>query len=97
MPPTRGNGKICYIEIPANDARRSADFYSKVFGWNVRVRGDGHLATARRLAVHPSTLKYRLGRIREILDVDIADADVRFNVELAVRLADGMRRMAGPG
>ena len=44
MPPTRGNGKICYVEIPANDARRSADFYSKVFGWNVRVRGDGHLA-----------------------------------------------------
>ncbi|MGD9525325.1 PucR family transcriptional regulator [Pseudonocardia sp.] len=63
----------------------------------VYLRGDGHLATARRLAVHPSTLKYRLGRIREILDVDIADADVRFNVELAVRLADGMRRIAGPG
>ncbi|HET9371066.1 MAG TPA: VOC family protein [Vicinamibacterales bacterium] len=44
MPPTTGNGKICYIEIPANDARRSGDFYSKVFGWNMRVRRDGHLA-----------------------------------------------------
>jgi hypothetical protein len=44
MPPTTANGKICYIEIPATDIQRSADFYSKVFGWNVRKRGDGHLA-----------------------------------------------------
>jgi predicted enzyme related to lactoylglutathione lyase len=44
MPPTRKNGKICYIEIPAVDIPRSADFYSKVFGWRTRQRGDGHLA-----------------------------------------------------
>jgi predicted enzyme related to lactoylglutathione lyase len=44
MPPTLGNGKICYIEIPAADVRRSAAFYQKVFGWQTRQRGDGHLA-----------------------------------------------------
>ncbi|MBZ5628844.1 MAG: VOC family protein [Acidobacteriia bacterium] len=44
MPPTYGNGKICYIEIPATDIARSADFYKKVFGWNVRQRGDGSTA-----------------------------------------------------
>ena len=44
MPPTLGNGKVCYIEIPAKDVRRSADFYEKVFGWQIRQRGDGHLA-----------------------------------------------------
>ena len=44
MPPTTANGKICYMEIPTTDVRRSADFYSKVFGWKVRTRGDGHLA-----------------------------------------------------
>jgi len=44
MPPTFGNGKICYIEIPATDVARSADFYAKVFGWNVRRRGDGSTA-----------------------------------------------------
>ena len=33
MAPTLGNGKICYIEIPANDIQRSAEFYEKVFGW----------------------------------------------------------------
>jgi predicted enzyme related to lactoylglutathione lyase len=44
MPPTLGHGKICYIEFPATDIARSADFYQKVFGWNTRTRGDGHMA-----------------------------------------------------
>jgi uncharacterized protein len=44
MPPTLANGKICYIEIPAIDVRRSADFYERVFGWRIRQRGDGSTA-----------------------------------------------------
>src|SRR5436305_15332223 len=44
MPAPVSNGKICYIEIPASDIQRSADFYATVFGWNVRTRGDGHKA-----------------------------------------------------
>jgi predicted enzyme related to lactoylglutathione lyase len=44
MPPTVANGKICYIEIPAVDTRRSAAFYNAVFGWHIRQRGDGHTA-----------------------------------------------------
>jgi predicted enzyme related to lactoylglutathione lyase len=44
MSPTRANGKVCYIEIPATDVDRSAGFYQKVFGWRTRRRGDGHLA-----------------------------------------------------
>jgi hypothetical protein len=39
--PTYANGKICYIEMPAMDIARSADFYRKSFGWNIRQRGDG--------------------------------------------------------
>jgi predicted enzyme related to lactoylglutathione lyase len=42
--PTSKNGKICYIEMPAADAPRSADFYERVFGWQTRRRGDGALA-----------------------------------------------------
>ncbi len=38
MPPTLTNGKICYIELPATDIARSADFYRRVF------RGDGSTA-----------------------------------------------------
>lgn len=44
MPPTIGNGKICYIEFPATDIQRSSQFYSRVFGWNLRTRGDGAIA-----------------------------------------------------
>ena len=44
MPPTLTNGKICYIEMPATDVERSADFYRRVFGWKIRKRGDGSTA-----------------------------------------------------
>jgi predicted enzyme related to lactoylglutathione lyase len=44
MPPTIGIGKICYIEMPATDIVRSAEFYRRVFGWNIRKRGDGATA-----------------------------------------------------
>ncbi len=44
MSPTLGNGKICYVEIPTDDPRRSAEFYEGVFGWKSRTRGDGRLA-----------------------------------------------------
>jgi len=44
--PTLGNGKVCYLELPANDIARSAAFYEAVFGWNIRRRGDGAVAFA---------------------------------------------------
>ncbi len=44
MAPTRANGKICYLEIPASDIRRSVAFYRAVFGWQTRQRGDGATA-----------------------------------------------------
>ncbi len=42
--PTLKKGKICYIEIPAADANKSASFYKNAFGWNIRQRGDGNTA-----------------------------------------------------
>lgn len=42
--PTLGNGKICYVEIPAGDIPASVVFYQKVFGWKIRKRGDGQIA-----------------------------------------------------
>ena len=38
------HGKICYLEIPAKTAEASAEFYSSIFNWKVRKRGDGALA-----------------------------------------------------
>jgi hypothetical protein len=62
------------------------------------------------LSIHVSTLKYRLRRIREILTFDFMHPEARFNVELALRLAQiredlfadrpapspQLRRAAGP-
>jgi hypothetical protein len=42
--PALGNGKVCYIELPATDINVSAAFYKEVFGWQIRTRGDGNVA-----------------------------------------------------
>lgn len=42
--PTIGNGKICYVEIPAVDIDGSMAFYRTVFGWHVRTRSNGSVA-----------------------------------------------------
>jgi predicted enzyme related to lactoylglutathione lyase len=65
------NGKICYAEIPATDPAASAAFYTGVFGWPSRTRGDGTTAfddttgevsgayvTGRRPAGEPGLLLY---------------------------------------
>ena len=31
--------RFCYLEIPAREPRKSAEFFKNVFGWNIR-RGD---------------------------------------------------------
>jgi predicted enzyme related to lactoylglutathione lyase len=42
--PANKTGKICYVEIPATDIGRSAEFYERAFGWKTRRRGDGAIA-----------------------------------------------------
>ncbi|TLY93505.1 MAG: VOC family protein [Gammaproteobacteria bacterium] len=44
MAPTLANGKICHLELPAVDITRSAAFYTEVFRWSMRKRGDGATA-----------------------------------------------------
>lgn len=44
MAPTIGHGKICFLRIPTADIARSAEFYQRIFGWNVRQREDGRTA-----------------------------------------------------
>jgi uncharacterized protein len=45
MPPTFANGKICYIELPTTDIPCSVEFYKRVFGWDIRGRGNGNYAS----------------------------------------------------
>jgi predicted enzyme related to lactoylglutathione lyase len=69
--PTFGNGKICYIEIPATDIHESATFYKNIFGWTIRERDNGTIAfddtigevsgawvTGRKPTVETGTLIY---------------------------------------
>lgn len=42
--PTYGNGKICYLEIPAEDIQESAAFYERILGWKIRTSDDGVVA-----------------------------------------------------
>ena len=44
------------------------------------------LGAAKRLGIHPNTLRYRLDRIREIGRVDLEDADTRLNLAVALRV-----------
>jgi uncharacterized protein len=44
MAPTFKNGKICYVEIPSDKPDAIAAFYTRVFGWPIRTRGDGAIA-----------------------------------------------------
>jgi uncharacterized protein len=64
-------GKLCYVELPADDVAASADFYRRVFGWSTGRRGDGSVtftdttgavsgtfATDRSPATGPGLLVY---------------------------------------
>jgi DNA-binding PucR family transcriptional regulator len=50
--------------------------------------GGNYDLTADSLKVHRSTLRYRLGRIRDITGRDLNDADARLNLHLATRVLD---------
>lgn len=50
--------------------------------------GSSLKATAARLGVHPHTVDYRLGRVRELTGLDLRLAEDRLTLELAVRVLD---------
>jgi len=66
-----GHGRLSYIQIPASNVQRSAQFYASVFGWIVRGGSDDHLSftdatgdmtgawiTGRALCQEPGILPY---------------------------------------
>jgi uncharacterized protein len=85
--PNYANGKICYIEIPATDIQRSAEFYERLFGWSIRQRGDGSTAfddtvnevsgtwvIGRPAATNPGLLIYiMVDSVAETVDAVIAN------------------------
>lgn len=50
---------------------------------------DGHQATAAASCyIHVSTLKYRVGRLNDVLGASLADPSLRFDLRLALQLLD---------
>jgi PucR C-terminal helix-turn-helix domain len=49
-------------------------------------------AVAEQLHVHPQTVRYRLGRLRELLGDALDDAQARFELELALRAEGALGR-----
>jgi hypothetical protein len=75
-------------ELPAPTADRLADTLAV---WLALAGARG--AVAERLHVHPQTVRYRLGQLRELFGEDLDDPDRRFALMVALRL----RRPAAPG
>ncbi|GAA0629327.1 hypothetical protein GCM10009547_36220 [Sporichthya brevicatena] len=65
------------------DARHRSDLVRTLIEY--LERGGNYDETAQAVAVHRSTLRYRLQRIREISGYDLADVDSRFNLHVATR------------
>lgn len=53
-------------------------------------------ATARRLFVHPNTVRYRMGRIVDVTGYDLADPHDAFTVRIALALAHLPRGVRAP-
>jgi sugar diacid utilization regulator len=89
---------LAAIDDPAGVERFVRDWLGSLLDYDARKHselvatlgsyldcGGSYDATSRALAVHRSTLKYRLQRIREISGHDLSDPDTHFNLELASR------------
>jgi DNA-binding PucR family transcriptional regulator len=50
----------------------------------LRHRG-AQAAVADELGVHPQTVRYRMGRLRELFGADLDDPEARFALEVALR------------
>lgn len=55
------------------------------------LRAENATEAAARLNLHRNSLLYRLRRIREITGLDLDDPEVRFTLQLALRVGDALR------
>jgi predicted enzyme related to lactoylglutathione lyase len=94
------HGKICYLEIPARTGEESAAFYSKIFGWKVRTRGDGELAFDDAGGVSGTWVKESDRTpdetVRTYIMVDSIDETLR-QIEASGGRVSTPRRDIGPG
>jgi DNA-binding PucR family transcriptional regulator len=71
------------------DAHRNAELVATLAQY--LECGGSYGDTAAALLIHRSTLRYRLGRIREITELDLNDVNSRLNLHLATRVWQVLR------
>jgi sugar diacid utilization regulator len=69
--------------LQSNDARRGSDLVHTLAQY--LDHGGNYDDTADSLAIHRSTLRYRLKSIRQITGFDLADPEIRLNLHVATR------------
>jgi sugar diacid utilization regulator len=75
------------------DRARRADLVSTLRGY--LAAGGNYENAATLLSIHRSTLRYRLNRIREISGHDLADPEIRFNLQLATHAKSTIEALRG--
>lgn len=97
MAPNFRPGKICYIEIPANDIAQSAEFYARAFEWRTRTRGDGAVAfddTVGEVSGTWVTGRQPIGE--DTLTVYIMAADAGYTAQAVVAAGGEIVRRSAP-
>jgi purine catabolism regulator len=69
--------------LAEHDRRRNGDLVETLRAY---LEEGEQQAAARRLKVHPNTLRYRLDRITEITNGDLTDPETRLNLAVALRV-----------
>lgn len=81
--------RTAFIEdlFGALKARRGGEALTKAL-LTLAASGFNFKETAETLGIHPNTLRYRLTRAVEATKLDLEDPDVRFRLQLAVRVLE---------
>ncbi|MDN5795740.1 MAG: helix-turn-helix domain-containing protein [Intrasporangium sp.] len=71
------------LNLRSHDAEHDTDYARTLAVW-LDHPGDPRSAAAR-LHIHPNTLRYRMSRLTEVVDVDLADPEARLAMRLQLR------------
>lgn len=71
------------LQVLAHDSERGTDYVQTLAAW-LDHPGDPRRA-ADRLHVHPNTLRYRMTRLAEVVEIDLGDPEARLALRLQLR------------
>jgi DNA-binding PucR family transcriptional regulator len=73
----------------AADSAEGTEYVRTLRTW---LAQDRHLErTAALLHIHPNTVRYRLGRVQDLLGADLKSVETRFHIDLALRVLEALQ------